>query len=101
MHKKLIEVLHELKIIEKGGNFFIREIADDDDIAVHASEKELPELGKIVTKLICYAKDSSGEYDFLRRDYYLDYEVVKASYGPLGENGPYRWTFVVKDADER
>lgn len=92
----LEEIINELRIIDKKPHFFLKEDSWAEEIPVTLIQSiSLVQRPEIKKELIGYGRCRGGGYDFIDCSYYLEYQVKKASYGPLGENGPYRWTFVL------
>ena len=94
----LKEVLIELHLFGKNPHFFVRESSSAEEIPVTMVQSvNLTEGPEIKNKLIGYGRCRGGGYDFIDCSHCFECLVKKASYGPLGENGPYRWTFVLEN----
>ncbi len=95
MEKMTLEqVLNELRIYEMK-SFFISLGDEGDEIPCTLVQNFDARTMKIGKNVIAYCKTSVGDYDFVKVDYLLDRYVKKASYGPLGKGGDYRWTFIL------
>lgn len=93
----LKEVLIELRLLDKKPHFFVKEESDAEEMPVTLVQSiNITQGPEIKKELIGYGRVRGGGYDFIDLSHYLEKQVKKASYGPLGENGPYRWTFVLR-----